>query len=411
MATEMEAVMEEPKKRKKADFLKLTMYTTMFGIMGGVSFYGLSQLNSNLQENTSSVKSTNGNMKANNFSIAETVTGSVIEGTDVSDGVVHVADAVLPSIVQITVKGTQTVSDIFGGNYEQESTGKGSGVIVGQDDSKVYIATNNHVVIGSSEVTIQFNDGKSANATVKGTDSISDLAVVEVKLSDLSQDTITKIKVAQIGSSDAAKVGQQVIAVGNALGYGTSVTVGYLSAKDREVAFEDGTQILMQTDAAINPGNSGGALVDSTGKLIGVNCGGVVAEEVEGMNYAIPIDTAMPIIKRLMTQTPKADNEKAYLGIQGNEVTSQVSEYYQMPQGIYINEVTKGSPAESAGLKTGDIICAIDGQKITNTTQLQEQLSFKSPNDKVKLTVARQQGNSYEETNITATLGSKATNN
>ncbi len=377
---------------KKSKLKKFLAGLLIIGLLSGMGYYGAGQVKSTAQSAEGKIAST---APANN-PIAE------------NDGVSRVAEAVLPSIVQVHVTSMQTVSDFFGNEYEQEQAGMGSGVIVGQDEDTVFIVTNSHVVQGSTKVEIQFNDGKKATATAKGSNSIADLAVVSVKMSDLSKETISHIKVAQFGNSDEAKVGQQVIAVGNALGYGTSVTVGYLSAKERDVEFEDGTRTLLQTDAAINPGNSGGALVDSTGRMIGINCGGVVAVEVEGMKYAIPISDAIPIIKRLMTQEPKPESEKAYLGIIGKEITAEIGNNYEIPEGVYINNVTKGSPAEKAGLKSGDVIIAIDDTKIHNTQQLQDKLAEKEPGDSVMITIATDNGGGFIEDRVRVILGKRS---
>ena len=243
---------------RKNNFLKITTYAAVFGLIGGMSFEGTTYI-SNKYINKSAVESS----KTTSKSIEKTSTlSSTSTNTSSSDGVSGVSESVLPSIVAIDVKTTQTSTDVFGRTYEQDASGSGSGIIVAQDSKNIYIATNNHVVADASSVSVTFNDKSVYSATVKGTDSDSDLAVVEVPLSKLSADTLSNIKVATLGDSDKIKVGAQAIAIGNALGYGTSVTVGYISAKDREVSGEDNTMKLLQTDAAINPGNSGGALVD-----------------------------------------------------------------------------------------------------------------------------------------------------
>lgn len=403
---------EEPKKkRKKADFLKLTVYTAVFGLVGGVSFYGVSQLVNNSGNSESAIvgEKTAGTVDANLVQTAAVTSQAIsaADDTDAGAGVSKVADVVLPSIVQIQVKATQTETDMFGRTYEQEGTGSGSGIIVGQDASQVFIATNNHVVEGSTEVTIQFNDNTTAAAAVKGTDSNSDLAVVVVKMSDLKQETINKIKIAQLGNSKECKVGEQAIAVGNALGYGTSVTVGYISAMDREVTFEDGKMTLIQTDAAINPGNSGGALVNANGQVIGINSAKFASEDIEGMGFAIPISDAIPIINELMTAKTVPVSKQAYLGITGNDVTSEYSQYYDMPEGIYITNVTKGSPADKAGLKEGYIITEVNGKTIKDTGDLQEQLAKTEAGSKGTITVSVQANSGYKEQELDITFGSR----
>lgn len=405
--------MNEPKKRKKADFLKLTMYTAVFGIMGGVSFYGLDRMDSNTQENTPkvvNVSSTKGIISTSKVT-NENLVNAAVSNKDTNNGVSVVADAVLPCIVQIHVKASQTISGPFGEMYEQEGTGSGSGIIVGQNENHVYIVTNNHVVADSTEVTIQFNDETKASATVKGIDSMSDIAVVSVKLSDLTKDTVSKIRVARLGDSSECKVGQQAIALGNALGYGTSVTAGYISAKDREVSFEDKTMTLLQTDAAINPGNSGGALVNTVGEVIGINSAKFADNEVEGMGFAIPISDAIPIINRLINQETIPESEKAYLGITGNEVSLQMTQLYNMPEGILIASVTKDSPAEVAGLKKGDIITAIDGEEMKTTARLKEYLATKKTGDSIAVTVMIKEDGQYIEEEINVKLHTPYTNN
>ncbi len=401
---------QSPKKqRRKGDFLKLTVYTAVFGMIGGVSFYGVSQLASKPNSKVEIVSENNQESSDTKLIQTSTVTSGAVSVTNTSgEGVSSVADAVLPSIVQIQIKATQTETDMFGRTYEQEGTGSGSGIIIGQDNENVFIATNNHVVEGSNSVTIQFIDDTTVSATVKGTDSNSDLAVVSVKLSDLKSETISKIKVAQLGDSEKLKVGEQAIAIGNALGYGTSVTVGYISALNREVTFEDGSMTLIQTDAAINPGNSGGALVNANGQVIGINSAKFASEEVEGMGFAIPISDAVPIINNLMNSKTIPEDQQAYLGIKGNDISEQYAQIYNMPEGIYIVDVTDGSPAEKAGIQKGYIITGINGTKISNTTELQEQLAKISAGSTGTITVQIGNNGSYEEKELKVTFGSKS---
>ena len=277
----------------KKDFIRLTTCAAIFGLVGGVTFEGTNYIyNKNFAVESSA--ETSGNTKSP--VVSSTSTGSSNSTGSVSD----VAENVLPSIVAIDVTVTSTGSDMFGRTYSQNSQGSGSGIIVAQDDDNLYIATNNHVVSDASEVSVKFNDDKVYSAEVRGTDSDCDLAVVTIPVKDLSSDTLGKIKVAALGDSDKVKVGDQAIAIGNALGYGTSVTVGYISAKEREVSAEDMTMKLIQTDAAINPGNSGGALVDASGTVIGINSAKYADESVEGMGFAIPVSTAIPIINDII---------------------------------------------------------------------------------------------------------------
>ena len=313
----------------------------------------------------------------------------------------------LPSIVAIDVTA-QTTSNTPFGPRTSEASGSASGIIVAEKDGKMYIATNNHVVEGATGVKIIFNDESTAEATVKGTDSATDLAVVEVDMSKLSADTKNKVKIATIGDSSMTKVGEQAIAIGNALGYGTSVTVGYISAKDREIGEEDSATVkLIQTDAAINPGNSGGALVNSRGEVIAINSSKFASEEIEGMGFAIPMAMAEPILEDLMNQKEVAKKDQAYLGIMGRNVESEYSKAYGLPQGIYVSEVSENSPAEKAGLKPGYIITELNGRTVKTLEQLQERLSQCEAGDHGTLTVQVASGGAYQERTLKVTFGKK----
>ena len=389
---------------RKNNFLKITTYAAVFGLIGGMSFEGTTYI-SNKYINKSSVESS----KTTSKSIEKTSTlSSTSTNTSGSDGVSGVSESVLPSIVAIDVKTTQTSTDVFGRTYEQDASGSGSGIIVAQDSKHIYIATNNHVVADASSVSVTFNDKSVYSATVKGTDSDSDLAVVEVPLSKLSADTLSNIKVAKLGDSDKVKVGAQAIAIGNALGYGTSVTVGYISAKDREVSGEDNTMKLLQTDAAINPGNSGGALVDSSGAVIGINSSKYADTSVEGMGFAIPINTAIPIINDIVKAQTVSEDEQAYLGIKGTNVTSEYAQYYNLPEGIYVSSVTSGSPADKAGIKKGDVIVKYKGKDVTTMDGLQEKMALCKAGDKVEITVKRADNGEYKSVTCNVTLGKKS---
>lgn len=389
---------------RKNNFLKITTYAAVFGLIGGMSFEGTTYI-SNKYINKSAVESS----KTTSKSIEKTSTlSSTSTNTSSSDGVSGVSESVLPSIVAIDVKTTQTSTDVFGRTYEQDASGSGSGIIVAQDSKNIYIATNNHVVADASSVSVTFNDKSVYSATVKGTDSDSDLAVVEVPLSKLSADTLSNIKVATLGDSDKVKVGAQAIAIGNALGYGTSVTVGYISAKDREVSGEDNTMKLLQTDAAINPGNSGGALVDSSGAVIGINSSKYADTSVEGMGFAIPINTAIPIINDIVKAQTVLEDEQAYLGIKGTNVTSEYAQYYNLPEGIYVSSVTSGSPADKAGIKKGDVIVKYKGKDVTTMDGLQEKMALCKAGDKVEITVKRADNGEYKSVTCNVTLGKKS---
>ena len=308
-----------------------------------------------------------------------------------------------PSIVSITTTVT-TQYQYFFQSVEQDSSAAGSGIIIDQDDSYLYIATNYHVIEDAKEIKVGFNDGEVVEASVKGSDESDDLAVVQVALSSMQDSTKSAIKVAAIGDSDALKVGELAIAMGNALGYGQSVTVGYISALDRSIESSDNTYI--QTDAAINPGNSGGALVNANGEVIGINSVKYVDSSVEGMGFSIPINYAMSILSDIIagkqTVTP-------YLGIKSKDIGSDYAQVYQMPEGIYVKEVITGSPAASAGLETGDIIVEFDGNDVYTSDDLQKNIKQKEVGDSVSIVVKRQNDDGdYEEVTVTVTLGSNS---
>ena len=320
----------------------------------------------------------------------------------------------MPSIVAITEKSTQT--SYFGRKYS--SDGAGSGFIVKQDADQLLIATNNHVVANADKISVQFNDGETADAVVKGTSESNDLAVITVKLSDLKASTKKSIKVASLGNSDEAKVGQMVIAIGNALGYGQSVTVGYVSAKNREVSSSDSstgkstTQVLMQTDAAINPGNSGGALIDTNGNVIGINSSKFFSygtTSVEGMGYAIPMSDAVSVINDLMDREVLKDNEKGYLGITGQSVSESVSKSYGIPVGVYVSAVSDTGAAYKAGIKQGDVITKINGQSVKEIEEVQEIVNNTKVGTSIKVVIKRSDNGTYKEKEISVTLKSKDT--
>lgn len=385
----------------KKDFIRLTTCAAIFGLVGGVTFEGTNYIyNKNFAVESST--ETSGNTKSP--VVSSTSTGSSNSTGSVSD----VAENVLPSIVAIDVTVTSTGSDMFGRTYSQDSQGSGSGIIVAQDDDNLYIATNNHVVSDASEVSVKFNDDKVYSAEVRGTDSDCDLAVVTIPVKDLSSDTLGKIKVAALGDSDKVKVGDQAIAIGNALGYGTSVTVGYISAKEREVSAEDMTMKLIQTDAAINPGNSGGALVDASGTVIGINSAKYADESVEGMGFAIPVSTAIPIINDIIKSENVPEDEQGYLGIRSPEAVSDYASYYNIPEGVFVKEVSEDSPAQKAGMLAGDIITEFNGRSVTSMSSLQERLSKLKAGTKVKVVVKRANDGEYQEKTLTVTLGKKS---
>lgn len=382
--------------------IKLAAGAAVFGIVAGTTFQGVNMATGHLFGAGEQV------VQEQADSSAKLSTTNVVNASDSGTAdVTQIADQVLPSIVAIDVTQQMTGYTPFGRQQSEEASGSGSGIIIAEKDDKLYIATNNHVVQDADDVTIRFANEKTAKAEIKGTDSSHDLAVVEVSTKELSEDTRSAIKIATIGDSSTTKVGEQAIAIGNALGYGTSVTVGYISAKDREIDMEDSSSIkLLQTDAAINPGNSGGALVNSKGEVIGINSSKFASEEIEGMGFAIPMKTAEPILTKLMDQEKVSEAEQAYLGITGRDVTSEYAEY-GMPEGIYVAEVSSGSPAEKAGLKRGSIITKINDDEVKTTAELQEKLSQCKAGDKGTITVQINDGGEYREKEITVTFGKK----
>lgn len=387
---------------RKQDLAKVAAYAAVFGLVGGVTFEGVNYT-ANHFIGSAAVEST-----ATPASKLKTTTTSTGSSDGSSEGVSTVAANVLPSIVAINVTVQENTQDVFGRNYSQESSGSGSGIIVAQDDSNLYIATNNHVVQNATSVSVKFNDDSTYTASVRGTDTDSDLAVVEIPMKDLSSDTKNNLKVATLGDSTKVKIGEQSIAIGNALGYGTSVTVGYISAVDREVASEDVNMKLLQTDAAINPGNSGGALVDDEGKVIGINSAKYSDTSVEGMGFAIPISTAVPIINDIIDAQQVSEDEQAYLGIKGTDVSSEISQYYNMPEGIYVGKVTKDSPAGKAGIKTGDIIVKFNGNETTTMDGLKDRLGRCKAGDTVEVVVKRADNGDYKEVTMKVKLGKKS---
>lgn len=338
-------------------------------------------------------------------------TTAVSTVTDVSS----IAEKAMPSLVAINDTMTVEQNNFFGMPQTYQAQSSGSGIIVGQNDTELLIATNNHVVSGATDMKVTFTDSTQVAAAVKGTDSATDLAIIAVKLSDIPSDTMSKIKVATLGNSDNVKVGQQVIAIGNALGYGQSLTVGYISALDREITDENGIQhTYIQTDAAINPGNSGGALLDLNGNVIGINAAKNASTEVEGMGFAIPISKAQEILNNLMTKkTREAVDESAqgYLGIQGTNIDANASKEYGMPVGIYVYKIVEGGAAANSDLKEKDIITKFDGLSVTNMEELKQMLTYYEGGSTVSLTVQSLVNGSYVEHEVQITLGTKPASN
>lgn len=340
--------------------------------------------------------------------LATTKTTSSSSSTS-SEDLSGVSSNVMPSIVSITGKFETTSQSWFGQTQSSESEGVGSGIIIGKKDGKILIVTNNHVVADAKSLSVGFVDGKSASATIRGTDSDADLAVVEVNTKNMKASTLKKIAVITLGDSSKLKTGERAIAIGNALGYGQSVTGGYISALNRQVQLTDKTMTLIQTDAAINPGNSGGALLNSKGELIGINTVKYSSEDVEGMGYAIPINTAKPIINKLIKNEATSESEQAYLGVSGQTIDSSMASQFDMPSGVYVQQVIKSSPAQKAGISAGDVIVSIDGSSVSTMDGLKEKISNLKAGKKVKIVVKRQnQMGTYEKKTLTVTLGKKS---
>ena len=389
-----------------------------FGLFAGIGFYGVTQATGMLQKDDAKVEaSATANSVADVNSTAEKESQSGIKLTSnnnitvVESDVSDVVDAVMPAMVSIVNKYTET-SQIWGQTYSEEKQGSGSGIIVAENDSELLIVSNNHVVENADQLRVTFIVGSEALAHIKGLDADMDLAVIAVALNDISDETKNNIAVATLGDSDSLKLGMPVIAIGNALGYGQSVTTGIVSALDREITFSDGsTGKFIQTDAAINPGNSGGALLNVNGEVIGINSSKIGGSVVEGMGYAIPITSASPIIADLMerqTRTDKVATENmGYMGISLQEVNSQISNMYNMPQGIYVVSVEEGSAAQAAGIMNGDIITKFDGSKITSYADLQNVLQYYAAGDSAKITLMRPENGQYVQYDLDITLGSR----
>lgn len=340
-------------------------------------------------------------------------TEEVSAGTTGEYTVAQVAKSCMPSVVSITNASVKTVQDFFGGVQQYPSESSGSGIIVGQNDSEILVATNNHVVADADTITVAFDDDAVYEAQVKGTDSDNDLAVVAVKIADMSEDTLKSIKVVSIGNSDELEIGEQVVAIGNALGYGQSVTSGWISAVDREVTDEDGktTGKLIQTDAAINPGNSGGALLNMQGELIGINSAKAAATEVEGMGYAIPVSVAQPILDELMNRETryKTDEEHAgYIGVTCLNVDSTSAQTYGIPLGAFVDSVEEGGPAQTAGIQKGDVIVKFDGMTVSGSSDLVGKLEYYQAGETVDVVISRAQNGEYQEQTVSVTLGKKS---
>ena len=412
---------EEPKekcdnKNKGGVFFRKALLSIsmglFFGLFAGIGFFAVQQGMGMAQQagNDTIVEATEENMRFDeqtDIKLANTNNITVVQ-SDISE----VVEEVMPAMVSIINNYTETVS-FFGQTFTQETPSSGSGIVVAQNDTELLIVSNYHVIADTTKLEVTFIDGSTAEAKVKGTDADMDLAVIAVSLENLSQETKNAISVAKLGDSDELKLGEPVIAIGNALGYGQSVTNGIVSALERELTLSDGsTGVFIQTNAAINPGNSGGALLNVNGEVIGINSNKIGGEVIEGMGYAIPISSASPIISDLMernTRNEVAEGEQGYLGITLQEVTDQISRMYNMPVGIFVYGTEEGSAAQKAGILPGDIITRFDGEKITAYSDLQEILQYYAAGDTAKITIMRPEQGQYVEYEFNITLGSKPT--
>ena len=422
---------KNPKNSKKLakKIGAITLSAVLFGSVAAGSFQAVNYFSPFSKTTGSSGSTASNNSSSTSLLKTTTVSGSSNTGSlDVSD----ITTSAMPSIVAITNKSVQEVQDYFsqfgfGGQGQpqtQETESQGSGIIIGKNDSELLMVTNNHVVEGADTLSVCFIDNQVYEAAIKGTDPENDLAVIAVPLDSISDDTMSKIAVASIGDSDSLKVGEQVVAIGNALGYGQSVTTGIVSAVNRTLSSnssdtqdsnsssdDSSSATYIQTDAAINPGNSGGALLNMNGEVIGINSAKLASTEVEGMGYAIPISRVSDIIDNLMNQTTrtKVDSDKqGTIGIKGINVTSDVQEKYNLPEGIYVSEVTSGSAAEKAGITSGSVITKFDGKSVTDIESLQDLLQYYKAGETVELTLQVPDSDSYKEKTVSITLGSKS---
>lgn len=414
----------QPKQQKKkggffGKIVKMALSGAVFGLCAGsimVIMLHLAPVETNQEKSevTSITENTN-HAIANQDTMkdAEEIAASNISGNTVVSDVSLVVESTMPSVVSITGMYKVEEENYFGfRNFitESESPGSGSGIIVGQNDTELLIATNNHVVEDATSLSVQFLDDTTADAVVKGTNADVDLAVIAIPLEDISEETRGIIKVASLGDSDNLKVGEPAIAIGNALGYGQSVTTGVISATNREYTIEENTANLIQTDAAINPGNSGGALLNARGEVVGINSSKIGGSVIEGMGYAIPISTAKPIIEELMTKTTRTkvdEAKKAYLGIVGISVTNEVQESYGLPEGVYVTQVFSGTGASKAGLVKGDIIVEFDGEKVRTMEELTALLECYEKGSTVEIKIMQGSPSGYQEKTVTVTLGGR----
>jgi len=414
------AKQETVKSRKKGSTFKrivgISAAALLFGTIAGGTMFGVNNLATSLMETEE--ESTEFSKKVPEVSSVElkeasTAVTTANNSSSALADVSPIAESAMPSVVAI--KGTTSVETYswFGEGQTYDTPSSGSGIIIGKNDTELLVVTNNHVVEDTKDLSVVFIDNEEVKASVKGRDSENDIAIIAVKLEDIKSETLEKIAVARMGDSDELKVGQGVVAIGNALGYGQSVTVGYVSAIDREVTTKDSSiKNLLQTDAAINPGNSGGALLNMSGEVIGINTAKYASTEVEGMGYAIPISKVKDIISELSSKETRSDkvdeNNQGYLGIQGKNIGEDVAQAYDMPRGIYVYKIVENSLAADSDLREKDIITKVDSQSVRNMEELKDILSYYKSGEKVKLTVQRLKDSEYEEKEIEITLSDRS---
>lgn len=411
----------EPKKDKKSGggILKRAMIFACcglcFGLFAGLGFYAVVQVTGAGQIQESPVQTTGGAAVA--APAEEQQPGislvNVGETRVVTSDVSEMVEDVMPAMVSIINNYTETVT-YWGRDYSQDGQASGSGIIIGENDKELLIATNYHVVSDANNLEVTFTDGSTAQAQIKGQDADMDLAVIALRLDSLSEETRQAITIARLGDSDALRLGEPVVAIGNALGYGQSMTGGYISALNREITLEDGSVgTFVQTDAAINPGNSGGALLNMNGEVIGINSNKIGGSTIEGMGFAIPISAAQPILENLMnreTRIKVADGNVGYMGVNLVTLTDEFSYMYGVPKGVFVRSVEPGSPAEEAGILSGDILTDFDGTPISNYEDLEKVLQYYAPGDSASLKIMRQMDGSYQSLKIEITLGTNPAN-
>ncbi len=450
-----EGPLKQKHRREKTDNgigkrFGITITTALvFGLVAGLVFQGVNLIgNKVFKTNESTQNSTveNVQMVPSSGKASSDDGSQKTSGASVTAGALSVADIArnaTPSIVAITAVSVQEVEDFFGRTQQYEGVGSGSGIIIGQNDDELLIATNNHVVADAKDLSVSFYGDEvdatalegsntqysynqsasdlakeyaknSVSAQIKGTDADNDLAVIAVKKKDIPEDTMSEIKIATMGDSNNLVIGEQVVAIGNALGYGQSVTSGWISALDRSIQADSSgggaADGLIQTDAAINPGNSGGALFNMKGEVVGINSAKFADETVEGMGFAIPVATAQPILDDLMNRETRSivdEDEAAYMGISCKEVPAEVSQIYGIPTGVFVAEVTKGGPAEKAGVQSGDVLTKFDGTKITSYDELTNRLQYYAAGETVDIVIQRADSGEYKDHTLSITLGSK----